>query len=209
MLQNNFGNLKRLEAWGCDSLQQVIPSHLLACFENLEELEVYNCSETEVIFNITDEMREQQRKTLGIIRLKRLILWNLPKLEHVWDKDPEGIIDLQVLRVMKVEKCNCLRSLFPAMVAEKDLSLRLEEFEVTECSELVEIFSKGAEEKEEATKKLILSCLRSLTLTKLPKLKYLYRGVERGECDGEEQLLIQIQKVNYSSNFLCYKTLQK
>ncbi|KAL2336041.1 hypothetical protein Fmac_010487 [Flemingia macrophylla] len=95
MLQNSFGNLKRLRAWSCNSLRQVIPSHLLACFENLEELEVYNCSETEVIFNITDEMREQQRKTLGIIRLKRLNLWNLPKLEHVWDKDPEGIIDLR------------------------------------------------------------------------------------------------------------------
>ncbi|KAL2336060.1 hypothetical protein Fmac_010506 [Flemingia macrophylla] len=273
MLQNNFGNLKRLTALRCKRLRQVIPSHLLACFENLEELVVGICSETEVIFNITDEMREQQRKTLGIIRLKRLILWNLPKLEHVWDKDPEGIIDLQVLRVMRVEQCNRLRNLFPAMVAKKDLNLRLEELEVTECSELVEIFSKGAEEKEEATKKLVLSCLR-LTLRELPRLKYLYpegiidlqvlrfmsvercdclrslfpamvakkdltlrleelevtscsqlveifskgenivlsclrslelrglrrlkylyRGVERGECDGEEQLLIQIQEV--------------
>ncbi|KAL2336070.1 hypothetical protein Fmac_010516 [Flemingia macrophylla] len=194
-LQNNFGNLKRMEAWGCDSLPQVIPSHLLACFENLEELKVHSCSETEVIFNITDEMREQQRKTLGIIRLKRLILLYLPKLQHVWDKDPEGIIDLQVLRVMSVERCNCLRSLFPAIVAKKDLTLRLEKLKVTECNELVEIFSKGAEEKEEATKKLVLSCLRSLTLRELPRLKYLYRGVERAECDGEEQLLIQIHKV--------------
>ncbi|KAL2336509.1 hypothetical protein Fmac_010955 [Flemingia macrophylla] len=187
-LQNYFGNLKRLNAWFCDSLVHVIPSHLLACFENLEELTVFGCSKTEVIFNITDEIREQ-KKALGIIRLKRLSLYDLPKLEHVWKKDPEGIIDLQVLRVMNVERCNSLRSLFPALVAKKDLTLRLEELEVTECSELVEIFAKGGE--EEATKKLVFSCLGSLTLRELPRLKYLYAV----ECDGEEQLLIQIQKV--------------
>ncbi|KAL2336512.1 hypothetical protein Fmac_010958 [Flemingia macrophylla] len=183
-LQNYFGNLKRLIAWGCDSLVHVIPSHLLSCFENLEELIVISCSETEVIFNITDEIREQ-KKPLGIIRLKRLILWSLPKLEHVWKKDSEGIIDLQVLRVMTVRECNSLRSLFPA---KKDMSLRLEELEVKECSELVEIFAKGSE--EEGTKKLVFSCLLSLTLRELPRLKYLYAV----ECDGEEELLIQIQK---------------
>ncbi|KAL2336159.1 hypothetical protein Fmac_010605 [Flemingia macrophylla] len=181
---NNFGNLKRLEAGNCHSLVHVIPSHLLACFENLEELTVRRCSKTEVIFNITDEIGEQ-KKALGIIRLKRLILEILPKLEHVWKKDPEGIIDLQVLRVMTVKKCNSLKSLFPALVAKKDKSLRVEELEVRECSELVEIFGKSGGEG------LTLSCLRSLTLWKLPKLKYLYAV----ESDGEEQLLIQIQKV--------------
>ncbi|KAL2336508.1 hypothetical protein Fmac_010954 [Flemingia macrophylla] len=144
-LQNYFGNLKRLEACFCRRLVHVIPSHLLACFENLEELRVLGCRKTEVIFNITDEIREK-KKALGIIPLKRLILEGLPKLEHVWKKDPEGIIDLQVLRVMIVRQCDSLRSLFPALVAKKDLTLRLEMLEVRVCSELVEIFSKGGEE---------------------------------------------------------------
>nr|KYP31688.1 Disease resistance protein At4g27190 family [Cajanus cajan] len=116
-LQNNFGNLKILQAYYCNSLEHVIPSHLLPCFENLEELEVRWCSEARVIFNISDET-----KALGIIRLKRLRLYDLPKLEHVWDKDPEGIINLQVLRYMHVERCNCLKSLFPAGVAKKDVN---------------------------------------------------------------------------------------
>ncbi|XP_029127910.1 uncharacterized protein LOC109802723 [Cajanus cajan] len=190
-IQNNFGNLKSLDVYECDSLEYVIPSHLLPCFENLEEIWVWNCREARVIFNISDET-----KALGIIRLKRLSLDDLPKLEHVWDKDPEGIIDLQVLRYMHVERCDSLKSLFPAGVAKKDVTCRLEMLEVTKCRELVEIFSKGAE-SEGATKMFVFSSLTSLTLTQLPKLKYFYPGLHTLECedDAEEQVLIEIEKV--------------
>ncbi|CAJ1950250.1 unnamed protein product [Sphenostylis stenocarpa] len=91
--QNSFRRLKSLNAWGWTTLVHVIPSHLLSCFQNLEILTVKSCSSAQVIFNINDE----NRKASGISRLKKLALYDLPKLEHVWDKDPEGVIDLQML----------------------------------------------------------------------------------------------------------------
>ncbi|XP_029128348.1 uncharacterized protein LOC114916212 [Cajanus cajan] len=125
------------------------------------------------------------------------------------------MIDLQVLRVMSVTGCDSLKSLFPAGVAKKDVTCRLEELEVRECRELVEIFSKGGE-AEGATKMFGFSSLTSLTLTELPKLKYFYPGLHKlewpvlqeldafqcepvklkcEEDDAEEQVLIEIEKV--------------
>ncbi|TKY63985.1 putative disease resistance protein RGA4 [Spatholobus suberectus] len=156
--QNYFLNLKRLTARGCNSLPHVIPSHLLPCFKNLEVLEVQDCSATQVIFNI-NEIRET--KAMGIISFK--------KLKH-----------------MLVEKCGSLKSLFPASVA-KDLT-SLEALSVTDCRELVEIFSEDENAAEGATEEFVFRRLTSLTLKELPGLKYFYPGLYKLECPVLEEL---------------------
>ncbi|RDX65621.1 Disease resistance protein RPS5, partial [Mucuna pruriens] len=183
--QNNFRNLRSLEAVHCNKLVHVIPSHLLPCFENLEELKVWGCSAAQVIFNMNEN---RETKALGnrIIRLKKLSLAFLPKLEHVWDKDPEGIISLQVLQDMRVESCDYLKSLFPASVA-KDLT-RLEVLSVTYCSQLVEIFAKDEKAAGGTTKMFKFSSLTSLMLIELPGLKYFYPGLHMLEWPVLEQL---------------------
>ncbi|KAK7382048.1 hypothetical protein VNO80_00707 [Phaseolus coccineus] len=167
--QNTFGYLKTLSAFGCDTLEHVIPSHLLSC-NNLEELHVNSCKAAQFIFNINDE--DRLTKASGIFRLKTLSLRYLPKLEHVWDKDPQGIIGLQVLKEMTVTYCESLKSLFPASVA-KDLT-RLQVLEVKECEELAEIFRKDekGEEGERTTQDFAFPPLTSFTLERLPRLKY-------------------------------------
>jgi len=146
----------------------VIPSHLLSLFHNLEELKVERCRKAHVIFNINDENR--LTKTSGIFRLKILFLRKLPKLEHIWDKDPEGIIGLQLLKEMHVEVCESLESLFPVSVAT-DLP-RLQVLKVTECLKLEEIFRKDEKGEEGTTQENVFPRLTSLTLEKLASLKY-------------------------------------
>jgi len=55
--QNSFGYLKRLTAVRCHTVEHVIPSHLLSCFHNLEELQVHDCEAAQFIFNFNDENR--------------------------------------------------------------------------------------------------------------------------------------------------------
>ncbi|XP_047146885.1 uncharacterized protein LOC124819411, partial [Vigna umbellata] len=87
---------------------------------------VIRCSDAEVIFNMNDENRVMTKPS-GIFRLKILSLDWLPQLKHVWDKDPEGVMGLQLLKEMRVEDCKSLKSLFPESVV-KDLT-RLEVLE--------------------------------------------------------------------------------
>ncbi|RDX82031.1 hypothetical protein CR513_37228, partial [Mucuna pruriens] len=173
-------------------------------------LEVSDCSAAQVIFNINDNSVTQ---ALGI-RLKKLSLTRLRKLEHVWDKDPEGIISLQVLQDMCVESCHWLESLFPTSVA-KDLT-RLEVLSVKDCRGLVQIFSKDEKAGEGAKPEFVFGRLTSLRIESLPVLRYLYPGLHTLEwpvleelhafdCDlvilkcqedhPVDQVLIQIEKV--------------
>ncbi|RDX82032.1 hypothetical protein CR513_37227, partial [Mucuna pruriens] len=173
-------------------------------------LEVSDCSAAQVIFNINDNSVTQ---ALGI-RLKKLSLTRLRKLEHVWDKDPEGIISLQMLQDMRVQSCHWLESLFPTSVA-KDLTT-LEVLSVTDCIGLVQIFSKDEKAAEGEKKEFVFGCLTSLRIERLPGLKYFYPGLhtlewpvleelEAFNCDlvilkcqedhPMDQVLIQIEKV--------------
>ncbi|WVZ16593.1 hypothetical protein V8G54_009575 [Vigna mungo] len=180
--QNKFGYLKRLSVWECDTLKHIIPSHLLSCFHNLEKLYVISCSNAEVIFNMNDE-NKVMTKPSGIFRLKILHLDYLPQLEHVWDKDPKGIIGLQLLKEIRVEECERLKSLFPASVA-KDLT-RLEVLQVTKCEELEEIFRKDEkdEEGEGTTHESLFPRLTTFTLEELPRLKY------SNDCSKQQVIL--------------------
>ncbi|KAK7275110.1 hypothetical protein RIF29_16217 [Crotalaria pallida] len=180
--ENKFRNLKSLKVQYCNHLVHVIPSHLLNSFKNLEELEVKDCSEVQVILNNTNDDTLRVRKALSIFRLKKLILSDLPKLEHVWNKDPIGILGFQVPPYMKVKRCDSLKCLFPAWAA-KDHA-RLEYLSVEMCNNMVEIFAKDENEVEDtegATQQFVFHCLTSLTLGDLPGLKYFQAGLRKLE----------------------------
>ncbi|KEH17596.1 hypothetical protein MTR_0006s0190 [Medicago truncatula] len=54
---------------------------------NLEELDVKDCNSLEAVFDLKGEFTEEiavQNST----QLKKLKLFNLPKLKHVWKEDP-------------------------------------------------------------------------------------------------------------------------
>lgn len=172
--ENIFCNLKTLKISQCNNLVHAIPSHLLPCLGNLEDLEVRDCSEVQFIFNIND------MGSMGPFRLKKLSLSDLPKLEHVWDKDPKGIFGFQLLQEVWVDGCHSLKSLFPASVA-KDLT-RLEMLSISNCRELVEIFSKDEIAAEGATKEFVFPCLTSLHLKELQRLIYFYPGLHKLKC---------------------------
>ena len=85
---------------------------------------------------------------------------------RVWERDPAGTIDLQVLHEMSVEDCDSLKSLFPAGVT-KDLT-KLEVLEVTECWDLIEIFRKN----EKAAEGVIQESLCSHQLQQEKRILY-------------------------------------
>ena len=181
--ENSFRNLKTLSVSNCRYLVHVIPSHLLPCFKNLEELEVRNCYEVQVIFNINDN---RVTKASGMFRLKNLSLRDLPKLEHVWDKDPEGVIGLQALQNLSVCECYSLKYVFPASVA-KDLGA-LRQLSVEDRQQLVEIFAEDETASEGATKSFVFRSLTSLELRELPMLKYFYPGLHMLQFPVLEEL---------------------
>ncbi|KAJ7951081.1 Disease resistance protein family [Quillaja saponaria] len=165
-------NLKSLVVYKCEFLPNsiVLPSHILVSLNNLEELEVRNCNLVEVIFDVKGINEAEMRNEGTAFRLKTLTLDQLPNLEHVWNKDPQETLIFEILREVKVKKCECLKNLFPASVA-RNLP-QLEKLEVKD-SGLQQIVLK-----DDATDNIefVFHHLTTLILWNLPKLENFYPG---------------------------------
>ncbi|XP_057720697.1 uncharacterized protein LOC130935134 [Arachis stenosperma] len=211
--RNSFHCLKTLSVENCGFLVHVLPSHLLPYFKNLEELVVDSCDQVQVIFEINVKGVTEM---LGMFRLKKLSIRNLPKLEHVWDNDPHGIIGLKVLQDVRIYQCHSLKYVFPASMA-KDLTM-LKELSVESCEQLVEIFGDNETALERDTKSFVFPSLKSLMLNTLPLLKCFYPGLHKldfpvlkevqvhpskwvilncQEAYPEEQVSITVEKVHF------------
>ncbi|XP_022635603.1 uncharacterized protein LOC106759214 isoform X1 [Vigna radiata var. radiata] len=165
---NSFNNLKSLTVVECESFPNVIPFHLLPFLCNLKEIEVSNCQSVKAIFDVNGEGADMKPISLP---LKKLVLNQLPNLEHIWNLNPDEILSLQDLQQVSISNCQTLKSLFPTSVANHLVKLH-----VRACATLVEIFAEADEAINGETKQFNFHCLTSLTLWELPELKYLYPG---------------------------------
>ncbi|XWS58001.1 hypothetical protein CRYUN_Cryun09bG0221500 [Craigia yunnanensis] len=168
---DSFRKLKELKVEYCDELLNIFSSFLLPVIQRLEMLRVTNCASLEEVF----ELQRLDIKETGVvaIQLRELFIYDLPKLKHVWNKDPHGNISFHDLRLVSLWKCWSLRSLFPVSIA-KDLP-HLENLQVLECG-VEEIVSKNIEGLEEKIW-FKFDKLSSLLLWYLPDLKCFYPGV--------------------------------
>ncbi|KAG2404396.1 uncharacterized protein HKW66_Vig0113180 [Vigna angularis] len=173
---NYFHSLKTLLVMDITK-DHVIPSHLLPCLKNLEELEVGSCGAVEVIFDVNDI--DTKRKGT-VARLKKLTLTTLPNLSRVWKKNPQGIVSFPNLQEVSVFDCGQLASLFPSSLAIN--LLKLQTLEIQWCDNLVEIVEKEDALELGTAEMFKFPCLFSLLLYNLPLLTCFYPGKHRLEC---------------------------
>ncbi|XP_061345977.1 uncharacterized protein LOC133291694 [Gastrolobium bilobum] len=171
-----FRYLISLVVEGCKFVSDaILPSHLLPVLINLEELQVRKCNLVKAIFDHMIYMGTAPEPLS--IRLKKLILDQLPCLEHIWNKDPQGSLSLPFLEEVWVDGCKSMKSLFPASVVKDGL----QKLDVKNCEGLQEIFAKGEATKEEADKELaILPKISSLRLQNLPSLEHIWNKDPQG-----------------------------
>ncbi|XLU46466.1 hypothetical protein S245_041280 [Arachis hypogaea] len=190
---NKFENVKSLVVKRCGYLVHVIPSHLLHCFKNLEYLQVSDCDGVRVIFNMDESNNKQVTKAMGLSRLKKLSLKNLPNLEHVWDIDSIEIIHFSALQDLSIDKCDSLKYVFPTSIAE-DLAM-LNNLSVEHCEKMVKIFAEDKRTSELGdTKTFELPSLTSLVLRELPMLKHFYPGLQKLQFPKLKELYIHVCK---------------
>ncbi|KAG7967989.1 hypothetical protein I3843_08G128400 [Carya illinoinensis] len=104
--------------------------------------------------------------------LRKLHLEGLPKIKHVWSKEPQRMLKFQALQDIYVGKCESLTSLFPAWVL--GCLGQLKKIEIYDCrvEEIV-----AAEEGGVGARTLVFPRVTSLNLTNLQRLKWFYKGM--------------------------------
>ncbi|XP_061370923.1 uncharacterized protein LOC133313549 [Gastrolobium bilobum] len=173
-LQNSwFYSLKTLKLFKCKIQPCAIPSHVLPYLNNLQELEVSECSWVNVIFHMNST------EVMG--KLKKLSLQNLRGLTHVWENYHEGMFSFQNLQEVFVNSCHNLKTLFPEALAEN--LKKLEKLEIKSCYNLQEIVEKEEDATAaQVTKEFVFPRLTSLVLYDLSKLTNFYPKAFTLEC---------------------------
>ncbi|GKV26341.1 hypothetical protein SLEP1_g35666 [Rubroshorea leprosula] len=165
---DSFCKLKSLSILSCERLLTIFPSEILERLcTSLEELEVSLCGCLEEIFDL-GELNIEESHTVVDSQLRHLSICQLPRLKHIWSKDPQGTLTFQNLQSVKAVSCLNLQTLFPASVA---LGLwQLQKLELIGCGiEQVVAFGEDTE-----VPRFLFSNLSSLGLWYLPRVKYFY-----------------------------------
>ncbi|XVF77467.1 hypothetical protein PTKIN_Ptkin14bG0046500 [Pterospermum kingtungense] len=140
--------------------------------QKLKDVYVEKCKELKVVFPLYGHLA---RKEISLSNLTSLVLRSLPELECIWklQSTHQYNASLQSLTVVRIWKCNKLKSIFSTCVAQS--LLNLQQLHISDCDEL-EIVFDCPQEMTELEKNQILSNLTTLKLTSLSKLRCIWKG---------------------------------
>ncbi|KAF8025235.1 hypothetical protein BT93_F2164 [Corymbia citriodora subsp. variegata] len=135
---DSFSKLKLLSVNECKKLVNFDPSFILERLKSLETLTVEACESLEVVFKL-QPLNPLDGHCVAHSPLKKLELYDLPKLKRVWDEELHHQVKFQCLRWVSLRGCARLTSLFSTSIA-RDL-IQLEELEINKCG-IVELIRK-------------------------------------------------------------------
>ncbi|KAG8650646.1 hypothetical protein MANES_07G062324v8 [Manihot esculenta] len=182
----NLRHIWRLVVDECAFFSNAISSNLLKHLSYLNELAVERCDSVEDLFDL--EGLNDDEDNDGLLKsLKELRLIDLPRLRHVWNKDPQGILSFRNLTLLKVENCSSLTNIFTLSMA---LGLvKLKHLELKRCNLVEHIITKEAEE-EIAKDNTIFPSMESMSLECLPNLSSFYSARDVLKCPSLKRIEI-------------------
>ena len=185
---NSFPRLTVLDVHGYGNISVVIPSFMLQALHNVEELHVGDCRSVKEVFQLEGHEEEHQFKPFRWLR--KLELWCLPRLMHLWKENNKPGPDLHSLESLRVRNCDSLINLVPSLVASFQ---NLATLDVRSCGSLRSMISPSvaktlvklqtliargsymmeeivANEGEEAVDEITFCKLQHMELVDLPNL---------------------------------------
>ncbi|KAG6701539.1 hypothetical protein I3842_08G170000 [Carya illinoinensis] len=120
--------------------------------------------------------------------VRELHLEGLPKIKHVWSKEPQTMFRFQALQDIYVGKCESLTSLFPAWVLRCLEQLKKIVIEDCGVEEIVAVEGGGGEAVERT---LLFPQVTKLKFRNLLRLKWFYKGVHVSKWPMLKEVTIQ------------------
>ncbi|KAK3200792.1 hypothetical protein Dsin_024207 [Dipteronia sinensis] len=170
----------------------------LEVFSRLELLFVLDCNSLEEIFDIL-EVNFEKSHPAAVIQSRELEMFFLPKLKHIWNKDPKGKLSFQNLERVEVSYCKSLKYLFPSSIAR---SLpQLEKLDIRNCEPETIVTNEIV---AEATSRLVFPRVTFLKLEGLHQLIIFCRGVHTSKWPALKALqMSHCDKIEILASELC------
>ncbi|KAF2294544.1 hypothetical protein GH714_012435 [Hevea brasiliensis] len=148
------------------------------------ELVVERCDSVEELFDL--EGLNADEGDVGLLNyLNELRLIDLPRLRHVWNDDPQGILSFKNLTLLQVQNCSSLTNIFTLSMASG--LVNLQHMELKRCCLVEHIITKEAEE-EIAKDKIMFPSMKSISLECLPNLSSFYSARDFLKCPSLKRI---------------------
>ncbi|VFQ87499.1 unnamed protein product [Cuscuta campestris] len=122
--ENSFTNLNTLKVVNCGFAGRLVPFHVLKSLKHLEKVVVKYCDMLEVVFDFEELKGEEiQSPALISVPLKKLSLYKLPELKHVWSNWPPETVPFPCLEEVEIKECERLTSMFPSTEFQEEYPL--------------------------------------------------------------------------------------
>ncbi|KAA8539273.1 hypothetical protein F0562_025965 [Nyssa sinensis] len=158
-----------------DAPVPLFQSNMLISFQKLEKLALEQCDSLREIFDIEGLVMQDKHEPL-LPQLSDLVLTHLPKLVHMWNKEPAGILLFQKLISLQVIHCDGLDNLFSLSTARN--LIKLQKLKLFGCELMEEVITV---EEEESMDEIVFPELECLLLKHLPRLTCFFPGTNTFE----------------------------
>ncbi|CAL0326475.1 unnamed protein product [Lupinus luteus] len=180
MASDSFPKLAKLKISFCNKLLIIFSSYVP---KQLETMIVTSCDSLEVVFDM-ERLNSYSISQHGLkTQLKNLTLEDLPKLKHIWSKDPCRILGFQNLCTIEVSDCKGLNHVFPLSVGMELKNLQVINISRSGIEHIV-----ANDEMLELAPKFVLPKLKSLKFRILPKLRNFGHEIQTLECPNLKEL---------------------
>lgn len=151
-----------------------------------------------MIFDMEGTANFGDKGSVVVSQLSSLHIDDLPKLKHVWNKDPQGLVTFQNLKDISIERCDGLRDVFPASIAGS-LS-QLKSLRIRNCGVEEIVFVADHQEETETINRFVFPTVDSLKLENLPNLATFFSGMYTVEWPAIKEL--EVSDWEMMKNFL-------
>ncbi|XP_058000713.1 uncharacterized protein LOC131178792 [Hevea brasiliensis] len=132
---DSFCKINELTVENCEELIKIFPSTLLRGLRNLQSLVICECNLLQEVFDLQELIKMKESVA---IQLRTLDIRGLPKLKHVWNEDPVGLVLFDNLSSVRVRDCPNLKIIFPASIAKNLPQLKTLDIDSSGVEEIVQ-----------------------------------------------------------------------
>ncbi|KAM0006358.1 putative leucine-rich repeat domain superfamily [Helianthus debilis subsp. tardiflorus] len=188
----SFHNLIQCKIDNSHKDTKIFPSNELQQLEQLETIHAHHCDNVEEVFEVTSEVTNNESQTnVKFPKLREVDLKYIHSLKYIWKSNQWRTLEFRNLTTLSIHGCRSLEHVFTCSMV--GCVMQLQELHIDWCVNMKVIVKEEEEDCDAEVSEIIeFRSLKSLQLSRLPRLKGFYLGKKDFTLPSLDTLVISM-----------------